>query len=68
MKLFLAQIKHEWKEPEPYEYGEVSDEVMGKILVMDLKWKKPGKVYTMQSLLDSIGTHDVAGYAQMKEY
>ena len=69
MKLFLAQIdRNKWKDPEEYEYGEVSDEVMGKILVMDLKYLTSRKKYTMQSLLDSIGPADVAGFSAMKEY
>lgn len=69
MKLFLAQIEHEWKEPEPYEYEYgVSDIVLGKILVMHAKWKITGKKYTMQSLIDSISAYDVGAFYTLKEY
>jgi len=69
MKLFLAQIEKEWKDPVPYEYDYgVSDIVFGKILVMHAKWKITGKKYTMQSLIDSISAHDIGAFYEMKEY
>ena len=69
MKLFLAQIEKEWKDPVPYEYDYgVSDIVFGKILVMHAKWKITGKKYTMQSLIDSISAYDVGAFYTLKEY
>ena len=68
MKLFLAQIeKYDWKPLHEYEYGEVSDNVMGKILVMDIKWRIYNKKYTMQSLLDSMTQGDPIEHDKMKK-
>lgn len=67
MKLFWAQIEEYWKDPVPYEYGEVSDEVMGRILVMDVKQKMNGKPYTMQSLIDSLTQADPVEVAALKK-
>lgn len=55
MKLFLAQIECEWKEPVPYEYGDVSDTLMARILVMGAKITLHVKEkFTMQGLIDSV--------------